>query len=126
VAKVTPEQIEELRDVARKVTSLDRPLGGDGDTELGDLMPGSEPSPEEEVEVSLAQQAVREVVSTLPDQERTVIQLRFGLNGDRDPVSVREAARRLDIRPGEVQRIERRALEELSLRRELAALREAA
>src|SRR5215210_8219056 len=63
-AKVSPDQVEELRDVARKVTSLDRPLGDDGEAELGDLMPGQEPSPEEEVQVSLARQAVREVVST--------------------------------------------------------------
>ncbi len=121
-----PRQIEELRDVARKVTSLERPLGTEGDSELGDLMPGREPAPEEEVEVALREQAVREVVGQLPDREREVIQLRFGLNGERDPVSVREAARRLQIRPADVQRLERRALEELAMRREMEALREAA
>jgi RNA polymerase primary sigma factor len=125
--ELEPRQIEELRDVARKVTSLERPLGTEGgDTELGELMPGREPAPEEEVEVTLREDAVREVVHQLPDREREVIRLRFGLNGDRDPVSVREAARRLQIRPADVQRLERRALEELALRRELAALREAA
>ena len=118
--------MEELRDVARKVTSLERPLGTEGDTELGELLPGREPSPEEEVEVSLREQAVREVVRTLPEREQTVIRLRFGLDDEDDPVSIREAARRLDIRPAEVQRIERRALEELALRREMIALREAA
>ncbi len=126
-AELEPRQVEELRDLARKVTSLDRPLSGDaGETELGELLPGREPPPEEEVEVGLARETVREVVDALPERERTVIQLRFGLDGDRDPVSVREAARRLDIRPADVQRLERRALEELALRRELAALREAA
>jgi RNA polymerase primary sigma factor len=124
--KLEPAQIEELRDVARKVTSLERPLAADGDGELGDLLPGREPSPEEEVQISLAAQAVREVVAELPEREQTVIKMRFGLNGDRDPVSVREAARRLGVRPAEVQSIERRALAELSLRRELASLREAA
>jgi RNA polymerase primary sigma factor len=125
--ELEPRQIEELLDVARKVTSLERPLGGDdGDTELGELMPGREPAPEEEVEVVLREEAVREVVHQLPDREREVIRLRFGLNGDRDPVSVREAARRLQIRPADVQKLERRALEELALRREMMALREAA
>ena len=124
--QLEPRQIEELRDVARKVTSLERPLGGEGDSELGELLPGREPAPEEEVEVVLREQAVREVVGQLPDRERQVIQLRFGLNGDRDPVSVREAARRLQIRPADVQRLERRALEELAMRREMEALREAA
>ncbi len=125
-AKLTPKQVEDLRDVARKVTSLERPLGTDGEAELGDLLPGSEPAPDEEVQLALARDTVRSVVETLPEQERTVIQMRFGLDGDRDPVSIREAARRLDMRPNEVQRVERRALEELALRRELAALREAA
>jgi RNA polymerase primary sigma factor len=125
-AKVTPEQVLELRDVARKVTSLERPLGDDGETELGDLLPGEEPSPEEEVQLAFAQETVRQVVGSLPTPEREVIQLRFGLNGDVKPVSIREAAERLDMRPGEVRRLERRGLEELALRRELAAFREAA
>ena len=125
-AQVDATQVEELRDIARKVTSLDRPLGDDGETELGELLPGREAAPEEEVEVVLREEVVREVVGTLPERERTVIQLRFGLNGDRDPVSVREAARRLEMRPADVQRLERRALEELAVRREMAALREAA
>ena len=125
-AKATPEQVLELRDVARKVTSLERPLGDDGETELGDLLPGREPPPEEEVELALAHETVRQVVGSLPDPEREVIQLRFGLNGDIQPVSIREAAERLDMRPGEVRRLEQRGLEELALRRELAALREAA
>jgi RNA polymerase primary sigma factor len=125
-AGLRPEQVQELRDVARRVTSLERPVGDDGETELGSLVPGREPSPEEEVEVSLRDQTVREVVSTLPEREQNVIRMRFGLDGDRDPVSIREAARRLQLRPAEVQTIERRALEELALRREIAALREAA
>jgi RNA polymerase primary sigma factor len=125
-AKLRPDQVEELRDVARKVTSLERPLGTEGDTELGELLPGREPAPDEEVEVTLREEAVREVVSTLPEREQTVIKMRFGLDGEQDPVSIREAARRLEIRPAEVQSIERRALEELALRREMVALREAA
>jgi RNA polymerase primary sigma factor len=125
-ARVEPRQVEELREVARKVTSLERPVGDEGEAQLGDLLPGGEPPPEEEVEVALRDETVREVVHTLPDPQREVIQLRFGLNGDRDPVSVRETARRLNVRPTDVQRLERRALEELALRRELVALRDAA
>jgi RNA polymerase primary sigma factor len=125
-AELTPRQVEELRDVARKVTSLERPLGTDGETELGELLPGREPSPEEEVEVNLRQRAVRDVVSSLPEREQSVIKMRFGLDGEQDPVSIREAARRLSLRPAEVQSIERRALEELALRREMVAFREAA
>jgi RNA polymerase primary sigma factor len=125
-ADVKPEQVTELRELARTVTSLDRPIGEDGETELGDLLRGDGPAPEEEVEVTLREDAVRRVVHDLPERERQVIQMRFGLNGERDPVSIRETARRLDMRPAEVHRLERSALEELALRREMAAFREAA
>jgi RNA polymerase primary sigma factor len=125
-AELTPEQVQELRDVSRTVTSLDRPVGDDDGADLGDLLPGREPAPEEEVEVTLREEAVRAVVQQLPTPEREVIQLRFGLDGDRDPVSIRETARRLEMRPADVQRLERHALEELALRREVAAFREAA
>jgi RNA polymerase primary sigma factor len=125
-AELRPEQVEELRDVPRKVTSLERPLGTEGDTELGELLPGREPAVDEEVEISLREQAVRQVVSELPEREQTVIRMRFGLDGERDPVSIREAARRLELRPAEIQSIERRALEELGMRREIAGMRDAA
>ena len=125
-AGLEPAQVHKLREVTRTVTSLDRPVGDDGSADLGDLLPGRAPAVEEEVEVSLREDAVRAVVHDLPAPEREVIQLRFGLNGDRDPVSVRETARRLEIRPSDVQRLERHALEELALRREVAAFREAA
>jgi RNA polymerase primary sigma factor len=125
-AELTPEEVQELRDVARRVTSLERPLGDDEGAELGELLPSGAPLPEEEVELTLREQVVRDVVSRLPDRERTVIKLRYGLDGDPEPVPVREIARRLELRPSEVQRLERGALAELAVRRELDALGEAA
>ena len=124
--ELKPADVDEMRELARTVTSLDRPVGDEGDSALGDLLPGDEPPPDEEVQLGLTQEAVRAVVRELPERERTVIQMRFGLNGDRDPVSIREAARRLEMRPADVRRLEQRALEELGLRREIVALREAA
>src|SRR3954453_23239920 len=53
-----PAQIEELRDIARKVASLERPAGAESETELGSLLPSDEPSPDEQVELSLREQAV--------------------------------------------------------------------
>jgi RNA polymerase primary sigma factor len=123
---VTPRQVEELREAARRVTSLERPVGDDEGAQLGELLPAADALPEEEVEVALREQVVREVIGHLPDRERTVIKLRYGLDGDPEPVSISEIARRLQLRPAEVQRLERGALAELAVRRELEALREAA
>jgi RNA polymerase primary sigma factor len=125
-AELDPRQVDEVREVARQVTSLDRPVGEEGETDLGALLPDDDRAPAEEVELALTQEAVRAVVRELPEQERTIIRMRFGLDGERNPVSIRETARRLEMRPAEIRRVEQRALEDLALRRELVALREAA
>jgi RNA polymerase primary sigma factor len=121
-AGVRRDELDELRMVARTITSLDRPAGDETDTELGALLPAGGPPLEEQVAVALRDEAVRSVVEQLPGLERDVIRLRFGLNGDPQPVSQREAARRLGLRPSDVRALERRALEDLATRRDLAEL----
>ena len=121
-AGLKPSDIEELDDIARKVTSLERPVGDDSETELGALLPAEDLLPEEQVEVTFREQAVRDVLEQLPTPERDVIRLRYGLNGDREPLSMRAVAERLNLRPNAVQSLERRALADLARRRELVAL----
>ena len=125
-AELSPAEVEELRDASRVVTSLDRPVGEEGETAFGELVPGDAAEPHEEVEVTLAEQAVREVVSELPEPEREVIKLRYGLNGQRDPLPLAGVGRQLGVSPERVKALEQRALEQLALRREMRSLREAA
>ena len=124
-ADITVVELQETRDAARTVTSLDRPIGEEGDTELGDLFPSEEREPSEEVEIGLREEAVRSALRALPDQERQVIQLRYGINGD-NPTPLREAGRQLGLSPERVRRIEHKALERLAGTREVAGLSEAA
>jgi RNA polymerase primary sigma factor len=124
-AELPLDQVEEVRDAARTVTSLDRPVGEEGDTALGDLLEGGAPPPDQEVEVSLSEQLLRRTIEELPETEREVIRLRFGLNGD-DPQPLRETGRRLGLSAERVRQIESRALKRLAMRRELEALREVA
>ena len=119
-------QVAEMRDVARIVTSLDRPVGETGEAALGDLMASEAPSTEDEVSVSLIADTVRRTIEELPERERDVIKLRFGLNGDREPLPLSQTGAQLGIAPETVREVERRALEHLSRRRELAALSDAA
>jgi RNA polymerase primary sigma factor len=118
--------VEALRDMARTVTSLDRPVGEGGETAFGDLLPSDAPAPEEEVVVSLRQSAVRHALLGLSDVERAVVELRYGLDGDDKPVGIQETGRRLGLRQNEVRNLERRALEHLSTVREIEALQDAA
>jgi RNA polymerase primary sigma factor len=116
------EQIEEIREAGRAVTSLDRPLGDEGDASLGDLFASEEMTPEEEVHLSLSEQTVRRTLEELPDLERSVLKLRYGINGD-EPTPLRETGRRLGMSPERVRQIESKALAKLAMRRELDALR---
>jgi RNA polymerase primary sigma factor len=118
-------QVEEVREAARTVTSLDRPVGEEGDTALGDLLEGGAPLPDQEVEVSLSEELLRRTIDELPETEREVIRLRFGLTDD-DPQPLRETGRRLGLSAERVRQIESRALKRLAMRRELEALREVA
>ncbi len=124
-AGLSLREVRETRDAARVVTSLDRPVGEDGDISLGALIESGEPAPDEEVEIALQKDAVRTALERLPERERQVVRLRYGIDGD-DPTPLREAGRRLGISSDEVRRLERRALAELAESRELEALRPAA
>ena len=118
-------EVRAVRDIARAVTSLDRPVGEEEDTSFGDLLPSDAPPPEDEVVVSLRRHALRAALRQLPEVERRLLELRYGLEGE-GPVTLAEASRRLGLGQGEARRMEARALERLSLVRELEALREAA
>ena len=124
-AELPEDQVKEARDAARTVTSLDRPVGEEGETSFGDLLPSDAPEPEDEVEVSLREETLRRTVDELPEQERNVIRVRYGIDGD-DPQPLRETGRRLGLSPERVRQLEAKALQRLAARREVEALREAA
>jgi RNA polymerase primary sigma factor len=124
-ADLSLEEVEEIYGAARAVTSLDRPVGEEGETSFGALLPSEAPEPEEEVTMTLREDALRRALEHLPERERKVVQLRYGVDGD-DPTPLREAGRRLGLAPETVRTIEKRALERLATLREIEALREAA
>jgi RNA polymerase primary sigma factor len=115
----------EIRKADRAVVSLDKPVGEDGDTSLGDLISLESPSVDEEVHEQLSSETLLEAIAGLPDQERDVIEMRFGA-GDQEPQTLSQAGRKLGVSTERARQIEERALRRLSQRPELIALREAA
>jgi RNA polymerase primary sigma factor len=124
-AKLPLKQIREVRDAARAVTSLDRPVGDEGDTAFGDLVAGTEADPEETIHVSLDEDTVRRAIEALPERAQEVVKLRYGLNGDNDPKSLEEIGRRLGLTRERVRQLESEALHQLAVNREIEALRAA-
>jgi RNA polymerase primary sigma factor len=116
------EQIEEIRDAGRAVTSLDRPIGEEGETAFGDMIAANDMTPEEEVHLTLSEETIRRTVNELPETERNVLKLRYGINGNA-PTPLRETGKRLGMSPERVRQIESKALAKLAMRRELDALR---
>jgi RNA polymerase primary sigma factor len=125
-AELPLDQVAAMADLTRTVTSLDRPVGAESDTSLGDLLGDERAGPAEEVEVALIEETLSRALEGLPDEERAVVALRYGVNGADGPVGIREASRRLGITQPETRKIEARALERLAGLREIEALREAA
>ena len=125
-AKLPLKQVREVREAARAVASLDKPVGDEGDTAFGDLVATDRGNVEEEVTVSLGEDALHRAVEMLPERERTVIKLRYGLDGDRDPMSLETIGKELGVTRERVRQIETQALSRLATERELESLRSAA
>ena len=125
-SKLPVKQVRDVRNAARAVTSLDKPIGAEGDSSLGDIVAVAENGPEQEVHVSLEQDALHRAVAELPDREREVVKLRFGLNGDADPKSLEEIGQRLGVTRERVRQIEAEALNLLAMNREIDAVGSAA
>jgi RNA polymerase primary sigma factor len=123
-AEMSESEVAEALEVTRVITSLDRPVGED-ETSLGALLPSADLAPDEEVEISLREDALRRAVEGLPDRQREVVKLRYGVGGE-EPKPLTETGRRLGISQDAVRRLERKALAELARSRELEALRPAA
>ena len=124
-AEITLDELHEARDATRVVTSLDRPVGEGEETAFGALLSSDALGPEEEVDILLREDALRRALDQLPEREREVVKLRYGVGGD-EPTPLVETGRRLGISQDTVRRLERRALAELAESRELDALRPAA
>ena len=124
-AKLPPKQVREVRDAARAVTSLDRPVGEGGDAAFGDLLPTEHAAVEEEVELSLREESLRRALGDLTERQRRVLELRYGIAGD-DPHSLEAIGKELGLTRERVRQIEAEALENLALHRELESLSPAA
>ena len=120
-ASLTSEQVLEVRAAARASTSLDAPVGDDEDATLGDFVAGDEPLPEDEVHVQLRRQVLLDALLSLPDREREVVTLRYGIDGN-EPRTLEEIGRRLGLTRERVRQIELDSLRRLSLLREMQAV----
>ena len=111
--------VEEALGAVEASVSLNQSIGSNEDGEFGDLF--SDPTaldPVEEAADSMRRQAVRAALDKLPERERRLVELRFGLDGD--PKSLEAIGRELGITRERVRQLERDAL--VKLERELEGI----
>jgi RNA polymerase primary sigma factor len=124
-AKLDVDEVAELRELTRGLTSLDQPVGEDGETAFGDLLASDRPEPTEEVERAEREELISSAVARLPEAERNVIQLRFGLSGT-EPLNLRQTGIELGIPLGKARELEQQGLSRLAMSTDLEELRRAA
>ena len=124
-AGVSVAELRDVREVSRSVASLDRPIGDSDDAVLADVIAGESSEPDVEVTVDLEEAALNRALESLPERERRLLSLRYGLEGG-EPLSLAAIGRELGLTRERVRQLERSALERLAATRELAAFRAAA
>ena len=120
-ASLTVQQVLEVRAAARASTSLDAPVGDGDDAVFGDFVAGDEPLPEEAVELHLRSEALRQALAALPQREREVVVMRYGLAGA-EPQTLEEIGRRLGLTRERVRQIELESLRRLAGLREMESV----
>jgi RNA polymerase primary sigma factor len=107
------QHVEEALAVAEVSASLNQAVGSEGDGELGDLFADPSASdPAEEAGDALRRQEVRAAVRTLPERERRILELRFGFDGQQQPLEA--IGRELGITRERVRQLEQSALARLA------------
>jgi RNA polymerase primary sigma factor len=120
-ASLPIEQAREVKAAARASASLDQPVGESDDAVFGDFVAGDDPLPEERVEVSLRSQALAVALHSLPERERHVLVLRYGLV-DEEPKTLEEIGKRLGLTRERVRQIELESLRRLAGLREMQVM----
>jgi RNA polymerase primary sigma factor len=120
-ASVPVEQAREVRAAARASASLDQPVGEHEDAVFGDFVAGNDPLPEESVEVTLRSEALIAGLLALPERDRHVLVLRYGLV-DEEPKTLEEIGRRLGLTRERVRQIELESLRRLATLKEMQPL----
>ena len=106
--------VEEALETVNASVSLNQSVGDEADGELGDLFADtSAADPVEEAGDALRRRMVREVVASLPERERRVIELRFGL-ADGQAWTLEAIGRELQLTRERVRQLERDALRSLA------------
>jgi RNA polymerase primary sigma factor len=121
--EMTTEEVREILRMAQLPVSLEKPIGEEEESELGDFVQDEQAeSPFDTASLSLRREDIKKALDSLPERERKVIELRFGLLGDQ-PCTLEEVGRAFGVTRERIRQIENNTLKRLESLPEAQGLR---
>ena len=111
--EISPEEVEDLVRASRHTVSLDKPIGDEGDTTLGDFIEETDtPAPSDDVEAQALRDQIEEVLAQLTPREEKVLRMRFGI-GEPQVYSLEAIGERFELTRERIRQIQLKALRKL-------------
>jgi RNA polymerase primary sigma factor len=112
--EISEDKVKGILKAAQQPISLDRPIGEDEDSSLGDFVEDTKVvSPSEYASFKLLQREINEVLAELDPREERIIRLRFGLDKDEAPMTLEEVGAIFGVTRERVRQIEKKAIGKL-------------
>jgi RNA polymerase primary sigma factor len=122
--EMTTEEVREILRMSQLPISLEKPIGEEEESELGDFVEDeSAESPYDTASLTLRREDVQRALDSLPDRERKVIELRYGLLGTQ-PFTLEEVGRAFGVTRERIRQIENSTLKRLETLPEAQGLRD--
>ncbi len=110
---LSEEKVREIMKIAQDPVSLETPIGEEEDSHLGDFIPDEDAlAPSEAAAYSLLKEQIGEVLDSINERERKVLQLRFGLDDGRAR-TLEEVGKEFEVTRERIRQIEAKALRKL-------------
>jgi RNA polymerase primary sigma factor len=111
--EITTDEVREILRMSQLPVSLEKPIGEEEESALGDFVPDdSAESPFDTAQLSLRREDIENALGALPERERKVIELRFGLKGEQ-PCTLEEVGRAFGVTRERIRQIENNTLKKL-------------
>jgi len=124
--KITVREVRDILRVAQMPISLEKPVGDEEESELGDFVADDRTEePFDTATERLQREDIQKALDALPERERQVIELRYGLRGH-EPLTLEEVGRAFGVTRERIRQIENNTLKKLKQLPEAQRLRELA
>jgi RNA polymerase primary sigma factor len=123
---LTLDEVDQIRTSAQTPVSLEKPVGDDEESEFGHFLTDeNQPLPDEAVDTNLRKEALVKILGTLSARERTVLELRYGLDGQ-TPKTLDEVGRAFNVTRERIRQIENQSLKKLRALADTVSLKDVA